>query len=75
MHGEPETSMLPRTMGVVLHFALTIGADWLYFGGRIAAVGQWLGLDWRPGNSLRCLLLFSFGVILWLRLTLTTFCL
>ena len=73
MHGETETSMIPRTVGVALHLALVVGAGWLCFGGGIETVGEWFERDWQPGDYARRLLLFSFGVVLWLRLTFGMF--
>lgn len=73
MHGEVETSAVPRTTCVAIHLALVAVAGWVYLGGGIETVGAWFGADWPSGDFVRRVLLFSFGVILWLRLTFGMF--
>jgi protein-S-isoprenylcysteine O-methyltransferase Ste14 len=58
---------------VAVHLVLVAVAGWLYFGGGIETIRGLFGIDWQPGDFTRRLLLLSFGVILWLRLTFGMF--
>ena len=73
MHGELETSIVPRSVCVAVHLALVAVAAWIYFGSGIEWVGGSFGIDWSSGEFVRRFLLFSFGVFLWLRLTFGMF--
>jgi protein-S-isoprenylcysteine O-methyltransferase Ste14 len=73
MHGETETSNVPRATWVVAHLLILTTAYWLYFGGGIELVGGWFGRTWLSGNLGRRYLLMGFGVVMWLRMALTAF--
>lgn len=75
MHGEEETSLAPRTTGVVLHACILGMAGWILLGGGIETVGSWFSQQWLPGNLPRRIVLTTFGCILFTRLTFTSFCL
>ena len=71
MHGERETSAAARTTWVVVHLLLLVVAAWVYFGGGIEHVGEWLGRDRAAGDFARRAILLAFGVVTWLRMTFT----
>lgn len=71
MHGERETSRLPRTVWVVLHAAQVGVALWILLGGGYAVIGRWFGATWTAGDPARRVVLAVFAVVLWLRMTLT----
>jgi protein-S-isoprenylcysteine O-methyltransferase Ste14 len=71
VHGERETSRLPRTVWVVLHAAQVGVALWILLGGGYAVIGRWFGATWTAGDPARRAVLAVFAVVLWLRMTLT----
>jgi len=71
MHGEEETTALPRTTWVAVHTLLLLVGAWLYFGGGAERIGSWFGRDWTAGDQARRAILLAFGVVTWLRMTLT----
>jgi len=73
MHGEVETSYVPRTAGAVFHLLLLGVAGWILLGGGIEAVGVWFGQEWSPGDLARRIVLFVLGCVLFGRLALTSF--
>jgi protein-S-isoprenylcysteine O-methyltransferase Ste14 len=73
MHGEQETSVAPRTTGVVLHACILGIAAWILLAGGIETVGSWFNQQWLPGDLPRRIALFAFGCILFARLALTSF--
>ncbi len=73
MHGETETSMKTRGFNTILH-AIIIGiVIWIYFGGGIVLIGSWFGIPVTPGDYTRRIILLIFGIILFVRLSLTNF--
>jgi len=74
MHGRQETSMIPRVVCTLAHAILLGAAAWIYFAGGGAILFDWLGLKSTPaGHMPRHIVLFSFGVILFLRICLGHF--
>jgi protein-S-isoprenylcysteine O-methyltransferase Ste14 len=73
MHGEAETSLAPRTTGVVLHAVILAIAGWILLAGGVETISSWLGQDWTAGDLARRLVLFLFGCVLFVRLTFTSF--
>ncbi len=71
MHGQEETSRIPRWTWVVLHLAELGVALWILLGGGYAVVGHWVGRTWMAGDAGRRIVLAAFGVVLWVRMTLT----
>ena len=74
MHGEKETSRMPRAVITTLHCAFLIISGWLFFCGGDEIIRGWLGKGEILTPSLsRRIVLFSFGIILFSRMTLTLF--
>ena len=74
MHGEQENSKAPRITCTVLHVAFLGMAAWIYFGGGIEFITAWVGSEPKvSGNLARRTVLFSFSVVLFLRICLTLF--
>ena len=71
MHGLEETSHSPRTVWTIAHLAIVVVVAWLYFGSGISTAGNWGGQSWQPGDLGRRMVLMAFGIILWVRMTLT----
>ncbi len=70
MHGETEISKAPRISWGIAHALLVLLAGLLY----TQAGSQWWGGFWgieRAGDELRRLVLWLFGITLWLRMTFT----
>lgn len=63
--------VLPRVVWAAAHGVLVVCAAWLLLAGGAEALGDWAG----PGGDapLRRIILFLFGVVLWLRMTVTAF--
>lgn len=73
MHGQEETSKVPRLVWAVAHLGVVGTAAWILFGNGIATIGGWFGKEWGPADPTRSAILVGFGVILWLRMTITAF--
>lgn len=74
MHGQRETSPIPRLTVTLLHALFLVVAGWIYFGGGTTTVFTWLGADRvDPGSPGRRELLFAFGVVLFVRMGITLF--
>ncbi len=74
MHGQRETSYGPRVTCTLVHGAFLIFAAWLYFGAGDTAIFQWFSLgEPSTGSFARRVVLFSFGVMLFLRMSLEFF--
>jgi protein-S-isoprenylcysteine O-methyltransferase Ste14 len=73
MHGERETSNKTRIALLIGHAILLGIAVWILFGGGISLIGNWFGIVLLPGDSLRRTLLLIFGIILFIRITITGF--
>lgn len=71
MHGERETSIVPRVTWIVAHLALLIAAGWIYFAGGYERFGALFGQDWSTGDRVRRAVLFAFGVVTFVRFTFT----
>ncbi len=71
MHGQRETSQIPRLTWVVVHLLQLGVALWILLGGGYAVIGHWVGADWSAGDSARRVVLAVLGVVLWVRMTLT----
>lgn len=71
IHGQKETSWVPRVVWIVLHLFLLGVAAWLAFGGGLSVVGGWVGQPWKAGDLARRVVLLSFGVFFFLRTFLT----
>lgn len=67
MHGDKETSNFPRLACTIIHLLFLIIAGWVYFGGWFNDPSA------GPGDVERRIILFSFGIILFLRMTLGLF--
>ena len=74
MHGEQEHSYATRTVCTLLHLVFLGVAGWIYFAGGIEVISGWFSGEPRPaGNLARRIILFSFGVVLFLRMNLAFF--
>lgn len=74
MHGQRETSLLPRITTTVVHAALLAVGGWICFHDGSRVVFEWLGATVPPdGNPTRHLVLFVFGVVLFIRMTFVLF--
>ena len=74
MHGEQEHSYTTRIICTLLHLVFLGIAGWIYFAGGIEVISGWLGGEPAPtGDLARRIILFSFGIVLFLRITLGLF--
>ena len=74
MHGHKEISNKPRVVCTLLHATFLVFAGWILFGGRGTTLLTWLEVYMPDGGNLgRRILLFSFGGVLYARMTLTLF--
>ena len=73
MHGERETTNVPRTTWVVAHLLILAAVGWLYFGGGVETIGGWFGREWTAGDFGRRYVLMGFGILLWVRMGLGAF--
>ena len=74
MHGEQEHSYTTRTVCTILHFVFLVVASWIYFAGGNEVILGWLGGEpAHAGDLARRIILFSFGIVLFLRITLGFF--
>jgi protein-S-isoprenylcysteine O-methyltransferase Ste14 len=71
VHGQKETSWLPRAAWVALHLAQVAVVMWILFGGGYQAIGQLIGREWHAGDLGRRVVLAVFSIVLWVRMTLT----
>lgn len=71
MHGEAETSRIPRVAWVLVHLVLVGVGVWMLVGGGLGALGRQVGSDWGSLDRARAWVLAGFGVMLWVRMTLT----
>ncbi len=71
MYGQDEISHAPRLTWVALHLALVGVAAWILLGGGYGAVTGLFGAARTPGDPGRRTVLFLFGAVLWVRMTLT----
>jgi len=74
MYGEKETTKALRIICTLVHVAFLGIAAWIYFGDGTEVIFGWFGSE-SPysGNMARRIILFSFGVVLFLRISLTLF--
>jgi protein-S-isoprenylcysteine O-methyltransferase Ste14 len=74
MHGEQEHSYTARTVCTVLHFVFLAVAGWIYCAGGAEVISGWFSGEPVPaGNVVRRIVLFSFGVVLFIRMNLAFF--
>lgn len=74
MHGEHETSNSSRIVCTLCHLVFLGAAYWIYFGGGAVFISEWLtGETTLAGNPGRRMALFSFSIILFLRMNLALF--
>lgn len=74
MHGEQEHSYATRTICTMLHLVFLGVAGWIYFAGGAEAISGWFGGENVSAvNLTRRIILFSFGVVLFLRINLGFF--
>lgn len=74
MHGEQETSHASRIICTLLHLVFLGIAGWIYFVGGAELISEWFGGEpTSAGNLARRIALFSFGVVLFLRMNLAFF--
>jgi protein-S-isoprenylcysteine O-methyltransferase Ste14 len=74
MHGEQETSHATRTVCALLHLAFLGIAGWIYFAGGAEIISGWFSGEPAPAGDLaRRIVLFSFGIVLFLRMNLAFF--
>jgi steroid 5-alpha reductase family enzyme len=74
MHGEQEQSYATRTVCTLLHLVFLAIAGWIYFAGGAEVISGWLGGEpASAGNLTRRIVLFSFGVVLFIRMNLAFF--
>jgi hypothetical protein len=65
------TSTAQRVTLAVIAGALALLAWWMLAGGGIAAMGAWLGLNWRPGDAARRMCLATGFSIYYIRILFT----
>lgn len=74
MHGEQETSQIPRATCTALHAVMVAFAAWIYFGGGAVFLSSLVG---RPcpdaGDFGRRVVLMCFAIAVFVRLTVTFF--
>ncbi len=70
MHGEVETSLVPRTTWVLAHLVILGVAWWILFAGGYDSISRMLGQKWPVGDPSRGGILFACGVVLWMRMLL-----
>jgi len=74
MHGEQEISYVPRVTCTIVHCAFVVFVAWLYFGSGYQTVLEIFSrADTTAGNQARLFVMFSFSLILFLRLLFTLF--
>ncbi|MGE0430906.1 MAG: DUF1295 domain-containing protein [Planctomycetota bacterium] len=73
MHGQTETTHVPRISWTIVHAALVAFSGWMLLGGGTPVVGSWFGAEWTAGDAGRRGVLFIFGVILFIRMSVTGF--
>ncbi len=74
MHGQQETSNLPRIVCTLAHLAFLVISIWLLSGAGSATIPAWIrGSGEAHGNVSRHLILISFGAVLFLRMCLGLF--
>ena len=74
MHGEHETTSATRIVCTLIHLALLGVAYWIYFDGGAGLISEWpTGRTTLTGNPVRRTVLFSFGIFLFLRMSLALF--
>jgi steroid 5-alpha reductase family enzyme len=74
MHGEQEHSHTTRIICTLLHLFLLGVAGWIYFAGGAEVISGWFSVEAVPaGNLARRIILFSFGVVLFIRMNLAFF--
>ncbi|MCP4642608.1 MAG: DUF1295 domain-containing protein [bacterium] len=74
MHGQEETSPAPRIVCTALHGCFLAFAGWIYFGGGANLLCSWCGMEPAdPASLARRIMLFSFGVLSFVRIALTLF--
>ncbi len=74
MHGEQEHSHTTRIICTLLHLVFLGIAGWIYFAGGTEVISGWLGGEPAPaGNLARHITLFTFGIVLFLRMNLAFF--
>ena len=64
MHGEVETSLVPRTTWVLAHLVILGIAWWILFAGGYDSVPRMLGQKWPVGDPYRGGILFACGCVL-----------
>ena len=73
MHGIKETSNTLRILWLVVHSILLYVAYIICFSDKIIWFGTILDVDFISGNFYRKCCLLAFGLIMYLRMNLTTF--
>jgi len=74
MHGEQETSQIPRVTCTALHAAMVAFAAWIYFGGGAEFLSSLAGRPHPDAGDLgRRIVLMCFAVAVFVRLTITFF--
>lgn len=73
MHGQEETTKVPRIAWTIAHLCILAVSAWILFGGGISVVGKWVGEEWTAGDPMRRALLLGLGGVLWIRMSLTAF--
>ncbi|MFQ6115222.1 MAG: methyltransferase family protein [bacterium] len=74
MHGQQETLNAPRIICTLAHIAFLGIVAWIYFGGGTEVISGWLRDEpTLSGNLTRRIVLFSFGIVLFFRISLTLF--
>jgi protein-S-isoprenylcysteine O-methyltransferase Ste14 len=74
MHGEQEHSYTTRIICTLLHLVFLGVAAWIYFAGGVEVISGWLGSEpVSAGDLTRRIILFSFGIILLLRISIGFF--
>jgi protein-S-isoprenylcysteine O-methyltransferase Ste14 len=74
LHGHKEISNIPRVACTLLHATFLAASAWIFFGESIMPLMAWVEVYMPHGGNLcRSILLFSFGVVLFVRMTITLF--
>ena len=74
MHGQEETSQIPRLITELIHLVIVFAVAWIYFGAGTRIIFGWFGSEVvSPGDISRRIILFGFSVVFFARMTATLF--
>lgn len=73
MYGKKSNSFLQKAIITVLEIALLYFAYWIAFTKGGTVIYSWFGINMSEGNAMRRILIFSFSIIVFLRLSFMMF--